>query len=271
MVFEFCEGGNLKTNLTKNAMKWRSNLSKYQACLDATKGIDCLHSHGFIHRDIKTENFFVGKRQVVKLGDFGEATRVRNHESTKSKRMTILGTVAYMAPELVSAERYYNQSIDIYALGVTFWEIWSGEDPFDNCSQFKIYERIKNGVILEIPEDFPKSLKDILLASWEADPAKRPSSKELVLLIEAAIEAQKSLNMRNSTEMIEGTVPEPLENTEYKETEISEETKEVVVNPIFLQISAPAPTVVTETKSSETSVSLPERGIPAADALEDVE
>jgi serine/threonine protein kinase len=267
MVFEFCEGGNLKTNLTKNAMKWRSNISKYQACVDATKGIDCLHSHGFIHRDIKTENFFVGKRQVVKLGDFGEATRIRNHESTKSKRMTILGTVAYMAPELVSAERYYNQAIDIYALGVTFWEIWSGEDPFDNCSHFEIYERIKKGVILEIPEHFPKALKEILLTTWEADAAKRPSSKELIVLLEAAVEAQRSLNMRNSSEMVEGIDPETQENPENKVSEISEETKEVVVNPIFQQLSS-SPSAITELKSSDSSDSLPARDIPDVSSLE---
>jgi serine/threonine protein kinase len=125
MVFEFCEGGNLKTNLEKNKAKWTA-IKKIGACIDACKAIDFIHHQGLIHRDLKAENFFVGRKQVVKLGDFGESTQMRSSTTTAEKRMTILGTVAFMAPELIAAERHYTQSVDIYALSVTMWEIWTG-------------------------------------------------------------------------------------------------------------------------------------------------
>ena len=67
-----------------------------KACFDCSRAVAHLHSNGFIHRDIKAENFFVGKKNVIKLGDFGEATRVRKKKSTVNKRMTVLGTVAFM-------------------------------------------------------------------------------------------------------------------------------------------------------------------------------
>lgn len=127
MVLEYCEGGNLKHNLLIHHKEW-TNLKRLKACLDACKAIECLHQHKIIHRDLKAENFFVGRKQVVKLGDFGESTKFRTQESTVSKRMTILGTVAFMAPELIDAKKYYTEAVDIYALAITMWEIWTGED-----------------------------------------------------------------------------------------------------------------------------------------------
>lgn len=186
MVFEFCEGGNLKSNLLKQAAHWKRPAAKMQACLDAARGIVCLHNYNYIHRDIKTENFFVGKKWIVKLGDFGEATSVRSRESSKTKRMTILGTVAYMAPELVNATRFYDQAIDVYALGTTFWEIWTGKDPYDNMTQFEIYEQVRSGKTLDFPQDaeVPQEMKALMTAMWHSEPAQRPRSKEVVEALE---------------------------------------------------------------------------------------
>ncbi len=191
MVFEFCEGGNLKSSLTKNASRWKTFSARVQGCLDAANAINCLHQNGYIHRDIKAENFFVGKKWVVKLGDFGEATKTRNMESTKAKRMTILGTVAFMAPELVSAERHYTQSIDIYALGVTFWEIWTQMDPYDGCSTFEIYEKVKNGEKLKLTDDMPNLFREILLSMWDQEPQNRPTGEKLITMLTELIDQNK--------------------------------------------------------------------------------
>lgn len=56
MIFEFCDGGNLKSNLSHNALRWTSIL-RLQACIDATRAIVYLHEHNFIHRDIKVSLF----------------------------------------------------------------------------------------------------------------------------------------------------------------------------------------------------------------------
>jgi serine/threonine protein kinase len=186
MVFEFCEGGNLKTNLQKNPFKWTSR-SKLQACLDASRAIECLHSYKLIHRDIKAENFFVGKKLVVKLGDFGETTRFRTAESTQENRMTIVGTVAFMAPELVAGARHYTESIDIYALGVTFWEIWTLKDPYDGYSTFDIYNHVKAGKRLSLPEDAPAEFNSLMESTWLSEASERPTASQLVMEMEKII------------------------------------------------------------------------------------
>eukprot|EP00601_Ochromonadales_sp_CCMP2298_P030493 CAMPEP_0173344524 /NCGR_PEP_ID=MMETSP1144-20121109/11436_1 /TAXON_ID=483371 /ORGANISM="non described non described, Strain CCMP2298" /LENGTH=462 /DNA_ID=CAMNT_0014291489 /DNA_START=330 /DNA_END=1714 /DNA_ORIENTATION=+ len=186
MVFEFCEGGNLKSSLTSSPHLW-TPLRRIDACTDACRAISCMHNLRLIHRDLKAENFFVGAEQVVKLGDFGESTRFRSMESARTKRMTILGTVAFMAPELIAAHKHYTESIDIYALAVTMWEIWTGRDPYEDISQFEIYEKVAQGYRPGLPTDSPPGFNDILVSAWQEDAANRPTAAEMVEQLEELV------------------------------------------------------------------------------------
>ena len=89
LVMEFCEGGSLKTNLMKYKWQWNTE-SKIKACLQAAQAVRHIHQYNVIHRDIKAENFFVAANNVLKLGDFGESTKIIRKAK---KRMTVLGTV----------------------------------------------------------------------------------------------------------------------------------------------------------------------------------
>jgi serine/threonine protein kinase len=188
MVFEFCEGGNLKSNLQKNPDKW-TPVRRLNACVDCCRAMEAFHHLGLIHRDLKAENFFVGRKQVVKLGDFGESTHARTVESTASRRMTILGTVAFMAPELIAAKRHYTEAIDIYALSITMWEIWTGKDPYEDISQFDIYAKVATGYRPALPADSPPGFNDALAAAWQEDPNLRPSAGDLLNILEDVYQA----------------------------------------------------------------------------------
>lgn len=179
MVFEFCEGGNLKTSILKQPAIWSSQ-RRLRACLDAASGLSFMHENLIMHRDIKAENFLVGKKMVVKLGDFGESTYFRTKEAADVQRMTILGTVAFMAPELIAGERFYTEAIDIYALAVTFWEIWTGKDPYDGLSTFDIYDIVNRGERPPIPDDAPPEFVELLRRCWATLPEERPHGPEIV-------------------------------------------------------------------------------------------
>lgn len=183
MVFEFCEGGNLKSNLKKNVAKW-TPIRRLNACVDTCRAIEAFHQQGLIHRDLKAENFFVGRKQQVKLGDFGESTQARTYESTATRRMTILGTVAFMAPELIAAKRHYTEAIDIYALSITMWEIWTGRDPYEDISQFDIYAKVAEGYRPPLPADAPPGFNEVLQECWQEDANLRPSAADLLVKME---------------------------------------------------------------------------------------
>ena len=180
MVMEYCSKGDLKSSIQKYPENW-SKASRIKACLEAARAIKYLHKLDFIHRDIKASNFFVTDDNIVKLGDFGESTKKRTIEETVSKRMTLLGTVPFMAPEIINADRYYTEAIDIYALGITFWEIWTGDDPYGNSSTFDIYNYVKEGKRPNITNDMPNDFIDILTSTWLAESNDRPSARTLVV------------------------------------------------------------------------------------------
>eukprot|EP01038_Epipyxis_sp_PR26KG_P014362 gene14362-19264_t len=193
MVLELCEGGDLKSNLIKYGPTRWSAIARLKACLDCTRAVHFLHSIGYIHRDIKAENFFVNRKGIVKLGDFGESTLIPNkatvagnHENVR--RMTILGTVSFMAPELIKGTKVYDESIDIYALGITFWEIWThGKDPYENISQFQIYEKVSEGYRPKIESDWPIEFVEIMTSAWQHDVKNRPNSSELCSFVEKLV------------------------------------------------------------------------------------
>lgn len=179
MVMELCGGGNLKRSLTRQPTSW-TPVKRLQACWDASCAVAFIHSRGILHRDIKAENFFVGEDGTVKLGDFGESSFIRTEESTVEQRMTIVGTVAYMAPELIEGKRYYTSAIDIYALAITWWEIWTGKNPYEELDTFKVYQHVEQGNRPLLPLEMPKDLQSVVEEAWKQVPSDRLTGKECV-------------------------------------------------------------------------------------------
>ena len=93
--------------------------------LDVARALEACEARGIVHRDIKPANIMVDGYGNFKLGDFGVA---RTMEGTRTA--TVAGTESFMAPEVERRERY-NQTVDIYSLGLVMWWMLSGyRGPF---------------------------------------------------------------------------------------------------------------------------------------------
>lgn len=143
---------------------------------DASRALHFAHENGVLHRDIKPANLLVSAEDVVKLADFGLA-RLEASGDTLTASGEILGTLAYMAPEQISDERPpLSRRTDIYALGVTLYEVLAGRRPFDAPSAATMMQRIQ----LDEPEpprrldaSIPRDLEVVCLKAMEKDPERR--------------------------------------------------------------------------------------------------
>lgn len=136
----------------------------------------CAHDNGVIHRDIKPANVYVTPDGILKLGDFGIAQVASSPKVTTSQ--DIIGSAHYLAPEISQGKPASAQS-DIYALGVTFFEIATGHVPFDAETNIAIaIKHIKDKFPSPrkfIPS-FPKPLEKIILKACKKTPKDRYSS-----------------------------------------------------------------------------------------------
>jgi serine/threonine-protein kinase len=133
MVMEFVEGESLDALLKRG----RVPLSKgIDCCCQALDALTYAHGHGVTHRDIKPANMIVTPDGVVKLTDFGLAKTLAEPSLTQSG--TVLGSIAYMAPEQVRGREPLDAATDIYSCGVVLYELVTGTRPFDSESPFAL-------------------------------------------------------------------------------------------------------------------------------------
>lgn len=136
LTMEYVAGGNLRTHLTREAtLPVGEALSIAQAVLEA---LSAAHRQGLVHRDVKPENVLIDEDGRPRLTDFGLARAVT--EVTSTSTGTLLGTVAYLAPELVQNGDADARS-DVYAVGVLLFEMLTGRQPFTGSSAIDVAAR----------------------------------------------------------------------------------------------------------------------------------
>ncbi|MBW2495987.1 MAG: protein kinase [Deltaproteobacteria bacterium] len=140
-------------------------------------GLGYAHDQGIVHRDIKTANLFITREKTVKIMDFGLAKIV---EAVRDDGASVIaGTPYYMPPEQAAGGRVDGRT-DLYALGVTLFELATGELPF---SEGNVGEQHRSTPAPD-PRDrikgLPASLVRTLLAMLAKSPDDRPSSAAAV-------------------------------------------------------------------------------------------
>jgi len=110
-------------------------------------GVKYLHDHNVVHRDLKTENIFVGENYNLKIGDFGFSNLI-NKDKSKQILKTKCGTCGYQSPELLENNNYNGILNDIFSLGVILFILVSGKRPFHEAkSTDKFYKSIMTNKI----------------------------------------------------------------------------------------------------------------------------
>jgi serine/threonine-protein kinase len=134
--------------------------------------LDYAHSEGVVHRDIKPANIMRLIDGKIKVADFGIA---RITSQSKTATGTVMGTPSYMAPEQLAGKKVDGRA-DLFSLGVTLYELLTGEKPFTGDSVATLMFRIANEphpAITSARADLPPAVQAVIDKALQKDPEKR--------------------------------------------------------------------------------------------------
>ncbi len=181
LTMEYVDGENLRTRLNhESTLTVGESLAMIEAILDA---LSAAHRLGLVHRDVKPENVLIDEDGRPKLADFGLARAVT--EVTSTSTGTVMGTVAYLAPELVQRGEA-DARTDVYAVGIMLFEALTGRQPFTAPSAIEVATR---HVHEDVPPPstyapwLPAELDTLVLSLASREPSGRPANAAAALAL----------------------------------------------------------------------------------------
>jgi len=229
VVMEYLQGESLATLLARER---RLDVSLATSVIaQVLSAIDAAHAKKIVHRDLKPDNvFLVDTGQpvpAVKILDFGTSKVIEG--ATGSSKLTekgaILGTPFYMAPEQILDEDSLDHRLDIYAVGVMFYELLTGQLPFTSTNVLNLAHKVLNDRAerpRSLRPDIPEGLEEVVLRAMARDRRRRFRS--------AAAMLQALLPFLDERSLGQLSLPAALRSTATT-TSPSSETEEVVVDP----------------------------------------
>ena len=176
IIMEYAENGDLNKLLETNINKkvyFKENILINWLC-QICSALKYIHYKKIIHRDIKPANIFMNNLGQIKLGDFGISKNLKNLELASS----FVGSAYYTAPEMIYEEKY-SYEIDIWALGVTFYELMNLKKPF-RAEYPAIYLEIKNKEVDEINNIYSKPFRNLIYQMLKKNPKERPKADDIL-------------------------------------------------------------------------------------------
>ncbi|QYH36300.1 Stk1 family PASTA domain-containing Ser/Thr kinase [Salinibacterium sp. M195] len=241
LVMEYLPGITLRDLLVEHRiLTTEQTLDIMEAVL---AGLAAAHKAGIVHRDLKPENVLLADDGRIKIGDFGLARAASANTATGA---ALLGTIAYLSPELVTRGVADTRS-DIYAVGIMMYEMLVGEQPFKGEQPMQIaYQHANDAVPSPSSTNrlVPAELDDLVLWATAREPDDRPRDARVLLdqlyqthsSLMTALPPTASTAVQRTMVLPSAPAPESLGST--AETQ--------VFGAELQQVAPPAPTQVSE-------------------------
>ncbi|GAA5853960.1 hypothetical protein JCM8547_008170 [Rhodosporidiobolus lusitaniae] len=173
IAMDFASGGSIRTLMKSGPIE-----EKYAALIirEVLVALSFLHRQNIIHRDVKAANILLTQTGKILLCDFGVAA----HLQANSKRSTFTGTPLWMAPEVITDGKMYDTKADIWSLGITLYEIMTGNPPYFGMEPLRACALIPR----QEPPRFEAGvgsaqMGEFLASCLQIDPTSRPTADDL--------------------------------------------------------------------------------------------
>ncbi|XP_022077592.2 serine/threonine-protein kinase Nek4 isoform X1 [Acanthochromis polyacanthus] len=173
IVMGFCEGGDLYHRLKQQKGELLPERQVVEWFVQIAMALQYLHERNILHRDLKTQNIFLTKTNIIKVGDLGIARVLENQNDMAS---TLIGTPYYMSPELFS-NKPYNYKSDVWALGCCVYEMSTLKHAFNAKDMNSLVYRIVEGKLPQMPSRYDPQLGDLIKSMLCKRPEERPDVK----------------------------------------------------------------------------------------------
>ena len=191
IVLEYVQGITLRDALRDSgALTTEQIVQVSKAVLSA---LSQAHSNGIVHRDLKPENVLLSDDGRIKVTDFGLARELSADTDTGS----LVGTVAYLAPEVIKRGKTQTQS-DIYSYGIMLFEMLTGKQPFSGTDAIQVammHTTSRVGSARNENSSASKDLDELMLHCTEPDASNRPQDAVLALKALEKISSTKTANL----------------------------------------------------------------------------
>uniref|UniRef100_A0A8C3WZY2 Serine/threonine-protein kinase Nek4 n=1 Tax=Catagonus wagneri TaxID=51154 RepID=A0A8C3WZY2_9CETA len=176
IVMGFCEGGDLYRKLKEQKGRLLPESQVVEWFVQIAMALQYLHEKHILHRDLKTQNVFLTRTNIIKVGDLGIARVLENHCDMAS---TLIGTPYYMSPELFS-NKPYNYKSDVWALGCCVYEMATLKHAFNAKDMNSLVYRIIEGKLPPMPKDYSPELAELIRTMLSKRPEERPSVRSIL-------------------------------------------------------------------------------------------
>ena len=199
IVTEYCKGGTLFYLLYKKKhinIPWNIRL---QILIDISKAMNYLHTNNpqIIHYDLKSLNILMtdeikenndNNNISIKINDFGLSKIIDKEKIEWEAPSGVLGSIQWMAPEVIQNNCNDNTKADVYSFGIIIWEVCTRIQPYKNMNNFQIIDYVcnENGRpdcgLLPL-EQMPKGLLELIENCWNNDPNLRPDFSSVLFTL----------------------------------------------------------------------------------------
>ncbi|XP_044068926.1 tyrosine-protein kinase Mer [Siniperca chuatsi] len=191
VILPFMKYGDLHSFLLRSRLEESSVFLPTQTLLkfmvDIALGMEYLSGRNFLHRDLAARNCMLRDDMTVCVADFGLSKKIYSGDYYRQGRIAKM-PVKWIAVESL-ADRVFTVKSDVWAFGVTMWEIASrGATPYPGIQNHEIYDYLLEGHRLKQPADCLDELYEIMYSCWRADPLDRPFFLQLREMLEKLTE-----------------------------------------------------------------------------------
>ncbi|CAH1406520.1 unnamed protein product [Nezara viridula] len=178
LVMEYCVGV-LQDMLESTPLKKFPNWQAHGYFCQLMDGLEYLHSHGIVHKDIKPGNLLLTLEGTLKISDLGVAEAL-DMFAPDDTCFTSQGSPAFQPPEIANGmERFSGFKIDIWSSGVTLFNLTTGKYPFEGDNIYRLFEVIGRGEVT-IPDEVDDHLRNLLEGMLHREPHLRFSLQQIM-------------------------------------------------------------------------------------------